>query len=89
VPAAETLTGLPPECSRGHHCGIRSSAEGGVIISGHCPCPECRCPESWKARQAVRHAPGTPMCATWYERSGGARPWEALNAPTSRTVARS
>ena len=25
----------------GHHCGIRSQAEGQRTWEGHCPCPEC------------------------------------------------
>jgi hypothetical protein len=43
-PARLPLTGLPAACTRGHHCGIRSSAEGGYTYEGHCACPECGCP---------------------------------------------
>jgi len=47
---SDVTTGLPAECAavaghgeRGHHCGIRSSAEGGHSWQAHCRCPECCC----------------------------------------------
>lgn len=33
---------LSPAC--GHHCGVRSNADGGSLtFIGHCPCADCIC----------------------------------------------
>jgi hypothetical protein len=65
------VSGLPPECARGHHCGIRSSAEGGRAWQAHCACPECRCPVRAEPLGAPNSGPdrvGVPMCSPEYAR---------------------
>jgi hypothetical protein len=56
------VTGLPPACSRGHHCGIRSAAEGGYSYEGHCGCPECHCPLYVVEAEIVETDRQWPLC---------------------------
>ena len=52
----------------GHHCGIRSNAEGTTRIEGHCGCDECRCPQAGTvvtASQIGLVQRGVPMCDSW------------------------
>jgi hypothetical protein len=62
----------------GPHCGIRSTAEGTGRVEGHCDCPGCHdgtAPIVLTRSDLLTTAPGTPMCARWYERAGDYRPW--------------
>jgi hypothetical protein len=70
VALAVYLGKLPQTC--GHHCGIRSQAEGGHTWEAHCKCGECRCPialdpaaPGWGERAArhIRRRYGLPRRA--------------------------
>jgi hypothetical protein len=58
---------LSPGC--GHHCGIRSAAEGGeaaIKVIGHCGCAECTCPlDGAQVEGSVLGSARIPMCDGW------------------------
>lgn len=68
---------LSPQC--GHHCGVRSTADGGEAARtfiGHCSCPDCIClfadypgHVSIPAVEFITDQAGTgrrvPMCESW------------------------
>ena len=70
----------------GHHCGIRSNAEGTFAREGHCDCGQCHdggAPIVITREDLTAALRGTPMCDRWYERAGDYRPWHYVRPSLS------